>query len=604
MKIGRYEVIRKIATGGMAEVFLAKVAGPLGFEKTLVVKRILPHLADQPAFVEMFLAEAKLVAQLNHPHIVQIFDFGEADGAYFLAMEYIEGPNLRTLLKRARELETPLPLAVYAKMVASACEGMAYAHDFRDPTTGQPLGLIHRDISPDNILVSRQGAVKVADFGIAKATGHGPQTRDGTLKGKLTYMAPEQIRGAKLDRRADVYALGIVLYELLTQRKPFDATTDAAIMQSILFEPFIPAVERRPDLPSSIQHILDRALAKNREDRYPDCLAFQADLDRFVLSIGEPLGSLHIARAVTQLEPSTERAGLVAASQAAPKPEAVEGAGGALQAQGDAEAAKASEQPTLTTDALRTINEIKTVSERPKRRESEAPPVLEVVALDEANVFEASLLARRRTQVVGLLIAIPLILGGLGIAIYTPGTKPAQSSSSMNESSFQPEQQPSKAQPVPTDGSESPSPSPSVVTVADAGTSSPVLTEQSEQEPAPLQPDAGVPIQPPPAQASQPPKLSTQTPPRSTKRSPKTSPIGPKRNPFGKTTIEITAYPWATVYLNGQNLGQTPIGPIEKPPGRYTIRLVPAPEINKAPYEKQIELEPKMDTRLHHNFDQ
>ncbi|WP_081468191.1 serine/threonine-protein kinase [Stigmatella aurantiaca] len=301
MKIGRYEIVRKLAMGGMAEVFLAKVAGPLGFEKTLVLKRILPHLADEPTFVEMFLSEAKLVAHLTHPNIVQIFDFGEADNAYFLAMEYIDGPNLRTLIKRAIAMEQPLHPAICAKIVAAACEGLAYAHDFRDPNTQQPMGLIHRDISPDNIMLSRQGAVKVADFGIAKAAGYGPQTQEGVLKGKLAYMAPEQLKAAPLDRRADVYALGIVLYELLTRCKPFEATTDASLMRAILFEEFVPAQERRPDLPEPLQKILARAVARERDERYPDCFALQTDLERFVLSTGEPLSSFSVSRLITQL---------------------------------------------------------------------------------------------------------------------------------------------------------------------------------------------------------------------------------------------------------------------------------------------------------------
>jgi eukaryotic-like serine/threonine-protein kinase len=314
MNIGRYEIIRKLAMGGMAEVFLAKAAGPLGFEKTLVLKRILPHLAEETTFVEMFLAEAKLVAHLNHPNIVQIFDFGEADNSYFLAMEYIDGPNLRTLIKRAITVDQPLHPALCAKIVAAACEGLAYAHDFRDPATQNPLGLIHRDISPDNIMLSRQGAVKVADFGIAKAAGYGPQTQEGVLKGKLAYMAPEQLKAAPLDRRADVYALGIVLYELLTRCKPFEATTDASLMRAILFEEFVPAQERRPDLPEPLQRILARAVARERDQRYPDCFALQTDLERFVVSTGEPLSSFSISRLITQLglepqenEPSPKR---------------------------------------------------------------------------------------------------------------------------------------------------------------------------------------------------------------------------------------------------------------------------------------------------------
>jgi serine/threonine-protein kinase len=298
MHLGKYQLLRKLATGGMAEVYLAKAAGPMGFEKTLVLKRILPHLAEDPAFVEMFLGEAKLAAQLEHPNVVQIFDFGEAEGSFYLAMELIDGPNLRRLVKRAQEVA--LPPALCAKLVSFAAEGLAYAHEFRDPATGEPLGLIHRDVSPDNILVSRQGAVKVVDFGIAKVAGQGHRTQTGVVKGKVAYMPPEQLQTKPLDRRVDVYALGIVLYELLTGKRPFDATTDVSVMQAILFEAFIPASQRRPDLPVALQQVLDKALAKDRDKRYPDCRALQADLERFILSTGESVGAYQIAQFVGQ----------------------------------------------------------------------------------------------------------------------------------------------------------------------------------------------------------------------------------------------------------------------------------------------------------------
>ncbi|QDE96539.1 serine/threonine protein kinase [Myxococcus xanthus] len=301
MQIGKYQLVRKLASGGMAEVFLAKAAGPRGFEKTLVLKRILPHLAEDAAFVEMFLGEARLAAQLEHPNIVQIFDFGEAEGSFFLAMEFIDGPNLRKLVKRAAE--EALPPAFCAKVVAAAAEGLAYAHEFRDVETGEPLGLIHRDVSPDNILVSRQGAVKVVDFGIAKVAGQGHRTLTGVVKGKVAYMPPEQLQAKAMDRRVDVYALGVVLYELLTGKRPFDATTDVSVMQAILFEAFIPVSQRRPDVPLALQQVLDRALAKDRERRYADCRALQDDLERFVLSTGEPVGAYQIAQRIAQWVP-------------------------------------------------------------------------------------------------------------------------------------------------------------------------------------------------------------------------------------------------------------------------------------------------------------
>ncbi len=300
-QVGRYRLIRKLATGGMAEVFLARASWPMGFQKTLVLKRILPHMAGDPRFVEMFLSEARLAAQLSHPHIVQSFEFGEDQGQYFLVMEYIDGPSLHVLIHRAHQKGCALLPAVCARLVASACEALAFAHDFADPETGQPLGLVHRDISPDNILLTRQGNVKVVDFGIAKAAGQHHRTQTGIIKGKLAYMAPEQVRAQPLDRRVDVYALGAVLYQLLTGSKPFDATDEAALMRAILFDPPVPAVRRRPDLPNALQEILAVALAKDPEQRYPDCTRFQTALEEFILSQGKPVSAHQVARLVAQV---------------------------------------------------------------------------------------------------------------------------------------------------------------------------------------------------------------------------------------------------------------------------------------------------------------
>jgi serine/threonine protein kinase len=314
----------------MAELFLARAEGPGGFAKTLALKRILPHLAEDPSFEAMFLCEAKLASRLHHTNLVQIFDCGKAEGGYYLAMEYIDGPNLRVLGRYASGQGIPFPLELCAWIIAEACEGLAHAHEYCDPGTQKPLELVHRDVSLDNILVSREGSVKVVDFGIAKVADQVHRTQTGIIKGKLTYMPPEQLRAKKLDRRVDVYALGVVLYELLTSRKPFDATTEASIARAILFEPLIPAVKRRPDLPKALQVILDRALAKDREQRYPDCRAFQADLERFIRSRGKPMGSAQLARFVERVmgppsveppsaAPHVERAAVVETRPSSPR---------------------------------------------------------------------------------------------------------------------------------------------------------------------------------------------------------------------------------------------------------------------------------------------
>jgi serine/threonine-protein kinase len=319
MQVGKYQLIHKLATGGMAEVFLAKAAGPKGFEKLLVLKRILPHLASEPSFVEMFLSEARLAAQLNHPNIVQIFDFGEADGTYFLAMEYIDGPNLREIIRRASGLGLAMPIALCARIIAAACEGLAFAHNFWDLTTGQELNIVHRDISPDNILLSRQGSVKVVDFGIAKAAGVSPHTQTGVLKGKLSYMPPEYLRNETLDGRVDVYSLGVVFYELLTGQRPFTAKSEAGMVQAILYEQPIPVLQWRPELPQAVQRILAKALSKERESRYLDCIALQEDLEEFIVSTGKPVGASQLAQLVAMMMAGVEVPGLVSQANGAPR---------------------------------------------------------------------------------------------------------------------------------------------------------------------------------------------------------------------------------------------------------------------------------------------
>ncbi len=308
--LGKYTLLRKLATGGMAEVFLARADGPMGFQKKCVVKRILPHFNDDPRFTEMFLGEARLAAQLNHPNLVQIFDFGQADGQYYLAMEYIDGPNLRVLNQAARRQEGPVGFALAARIVALAAEGLHHAHELRGED-GAFLNLVHRDISPDNVLVSRSGAVKVVDFGIAKATTQPHLTKSGMIKGKMAYMPPEQLAREPLDRRSDLFALGIVLYELVTGGMPFDATSEVSIIQALMSaKPLDRPTVYRPDCPPALEAIITRCLEKSREARYPSAAALQNDLEHFIQSTGQVVGTRDIASLVEFLfagdgEPTT-----------------------------------------------------------------------------------------------------------------------------------------------------------------------------------------------------------------------------------------------------------------------------------------------------------
>ncbi|HYV46033.1 MAG TPA: protein kinase [Myxococcaceae bacterium] len=297
-KIGKYELVRKLASGGMAEVFLAKFEWAYGLEKTVVVKRILQHLHQDPNFIAMFFSEAQLASRLDHPNIVQIIEFGESEDANFLAMEYVDGLTLRDLLVAAYQAGEFLPFGQCASIVAHACEALAYAHELTDPATGVPMKLVHRDVSLDNIIVSKAGAVKLMDFGIAKAVNQAHHTKTGVIKGKLSYMSPEQIRAQPLDRRVDVYGLGVVLYELVTGAKPFDNLSEAELLHEIVYGERIPMRERRKDAPPELERITTRALERDKERRYPDCRMMHADLESFLRSWHQPVNAFELAELI------------------------------------------------------------------------------------------------------------------------------------------------------------------------------------------------------------------------------------------------------------------------------------------------------------------
>ena len=239
---GNYLLQRRIARGGMAEVFLAVQQGPEGFQRKVAVKRILPHLADIPQFQEMFLDEARLAAQLSHPNIAHIYEFGSFRENFYIAMEYIDGVDLGSVILQG--LSSPLPLEHTARIVAEVCAALNYAHQLVDSDDGTPLGIVHRDISPQNIMVSFDGAVKVLDFGIAKAARHVERTQPGVVRGKFSYMSPEQVVGEQLDGRSDLFCAGIVLHELCAAAPLFPRTDAVAAMQKIRQEKIPPPAGR------------------------------------------------------------------------------------------------------------------------------------------------------------------------------------------------------------------------------------------------------------------------------------------------------------------------------------------------------------------------
>jgi eukaryotic-like serine/threonine-protein kinase len=267
--LGRYELLMPIAAGGMAMVWAARMKGTRGFQKIVAVKTMLPKLSEDPAFEQMFLDEASLASQVRHPHVVEILDLGEQDGVLYLVMEWIDGTPLNHLM-RAAKTSGGIPLPIGVRIVMHACGGLQAAHELRDDK-GQLVGLVHRDISPQNVLVTFDGVTKVVDFGVAKATAlGGGATAAGQIKGKIAYMAPEQIKGATIDRRVDVFAMGVVLYALTTGKHPFRKESEAATMYRICSpEPAMSPRKLVPGYPAALERVVMQALAKDPAKRYP-----------------------------------------------------------------------------------------------------------------------------------------------------------------------------------------------------------------------------------------------------------------------------------------------------------------------------------------------
>jgi serine/threonine protein kinase len=272
--LGRYELLVPIAAGGMAQVWAARMKGARQFQKIVAVKTMLPKLSEDAQFEQMFLDEASLASQIKHPNAVEILDLGDQDGILFLVMEWIEGVPLNHLMKAAKG-RGGIPTAIAARIAMQACAGLHAAHELTNDK-GEHVGLVHRDVSPQNLLVTFDGVTKVVDFGVAKATAlGGGATQAGQVKGKVSYMAPEQVNGEGLDRRADVFALGIVLYALTTGKHPFRRESEAATMYNICSpDPVVPPSAVVDGYAPELEPIVLKALAKNRDDRYPSCDAF------------------------------------------------------------------------------------------------------------------------------------------------------------------------------------------------------------------------------------------------------------------------------------------------------------------------------------------
>ncbi|HUB07445.1 MAG TPA: serine/threonine-protein kinase [Myxococcales bacterium] len=527
-RLGRYTLLGKLATGGMAEVFLARQDGPQGFAKTVVIKKILPHFVTDAQFVQMFLNEARLAALINHPNVVSIYELGEdpAQETYFMAMEYIDGCNLKRLAQGASEQKKAISPALAARVIADAASGLDFAHNLKGE--GQrPLNIVHRDISPENILITYSGLVKVVDFGIAKAAYSDTKTRTGQIKGKVSYMSPEQVLGTNIDRRADVWALGVTLHWLLAGTRPFRGENEAQVINQILNADPILLPSR---VPADLARIVMRSLSKDVTQRHPTGAALQGDLERWLSQGGQAVTASTVSGYMNDLFPETT------------DPDRL-----LTRAILSGELRQMLGQQTTPSQSLvgRPLTLAKTVTG------SRAPKPSAV-----------------RRWAIGAVVLAICLAGGIGAWAYrtteeTPVT-PVETAQPSLPSPPTPGTEPTVLPPVPViEPKVAAAPAPPAAEPAHAERPPRERAERERAErrrkgakrlvaSAASTVPAAHPAAPAPAPAEPPPEEA---------------PVGPP----GRVVIRVL--PWASVYVDGRMVGTTPFEPIELRPGKHKVEL-------------------------------
>lgn len=303
----RYRVIERIAAGGMAEVFRAESAGLEGFKKTVAIKRVLPNLSEKKQFINMFLDEARLSAHLNHSNCVQVFDIGKGDSAYFIVMEYVDGADLKAIMEWLKTRGQGMPVEEACLISVRICEGLAYAHELNDDK-GRPLNIVHRDMSPPNILITRYGEVKIADFGLAKANSQLEESQPGVIKGKFGYLSPEAAQGRDVDSRTDIFAVGIMLWEMLSGQRLFHGATDLETVRKVQ-RAEVPDIRTvNPNVPASVAAVLARTLTLHPESRYQTARALGEELNRVLFELPRAVSSFEISKIVATAQTELRQA--------------------------------------------------------------------------------------------------------------------------------------------------------------------------------------------------------------------------------------------------------------------------------------------------------
>jgi serine/threonine-protein kinase len=296
----RYRVIERLESGGMAEVFRGEAESLAGFKKQVAIKRVLPHLAQNEKFIRMFLDEARLCARLNNANIVQVFDIGHVENTYFIVMEFVDGVNLKAIIEHMKKRNQPVPIGAAVFISMQVCSGLQYAHDLTD-ADGQPLGIVHRDMSPPNVLISKRGEIKIVDFGLAKAAMQVEKTDPGVVKGKFGYLAPETAMGQEAGPQADIFAVGIMLWEMLAGRRLFLGDSDYQTVK-LVQQANIPSLRKiNPDVPEHLEAIINKALARDRAHRYQTAEELAEDLAQFMSSHQIAVTNFDIAKIVREV---------------------------------------------------------------------------------------------------------------------------------------------------------------------------------------------------------------------------------------------------------------------------------------------------------------
>jgi serine/threonine protein kinase len=550
--LGKYQLLAVLGRGGMADVFLALSRGPMGFNKLVVVKRLRSALSDDRSFRNMFLDEARIAARLNHPNVVHTHEVGEVDGNYFIAMEYLEGQSLNKIIRRLSKSGEFLPASVCARIVSDALAGLQYAHELKD-FDGTPLHIVHRDVSPHNVFVTYEGSVKMVDFGIAKAALSSVQTEVGVLKGKVAYMSPEQAAGGDIDARADVFAMGIVLWELVAQKRLMTGDSAAATLHRLLTSPIPKVTSERPDVPRELEAIIEKALEKEAKRRFPSALAMRDALESFIV---------HEGVTVRQEEIGRELGGMF------------EGVREAVQKQVQIHMEGITEIPLHDDE--------REEDDRSRRGASSRLPMLGVSGGSGSGVVSAfstpaqdsSTPAAPRAPAeaaagkrgVALWLLMAALVGGVAVIAFSMGrgnraAAPAEDSIDFAAAASSP----ASASPTSQPAAAAAAARPSVAEPSTVGADVAVAAAVDTASPPARRPTGSRQIPSPT------PRHSTSSNPSGAAAGP--AAVTPSDEASGEGFLNLDTYPWTQVSENGKSLGTTPLVRVALSPGTHTLTL-------------------------------